>query len=149
MWQRYMHRHMHLYPVCGMALQKLRFLVARRSPGAASVRGSGQLVGEVSLFEAGGPGAVWQTSVRASVATAALRLTAAHLRALLSSRPEAEAAVRAGAASPVLRGPGHVTIWSNGTRHSHPHQPPAVAEGLQSGAHPLLLSHSLNRCDCM
>jgi hypothetical protein len=103
-WQPNMHGHMQLCPVCGMALQQTQVLVARRSPGAASVRGSGQLVGEVSLFEAGGPGAVWQTSVRASVATAALRLTAAHLRSLLSSRPEAEAAVRAGAASPTLRG---------------------------------------------
>ena len=66
------------------------------SPGAASVRGPGQLVGEVSLFEAGGTGAAWLTSVLASKPTTALRLTAAHLRALLQRRPEAEAAVHAG-----------------------------------------------------
>lgn len=61
------------------------------------MRGPGQLVGEVSLFEAGGAGAAWLTSVLASEATTALRLTAPHLRALLQRRPEAEAAVRAGA----------------------------------------------------
>ncbi len=139
MWQRNMYSHMQLYPACDMALQLTQVVGGARSPGAASVRGSGQLVGEVSLFEAGGPGAVWQTSVRASVATAALRLTAAHLRSLLSSRPEAEAAVRAGAASPILQGPGHVTIWSNGTRHSHFHRPPAVVERLQRRCTPLYL----------
>ena len=61
------------------------------------MRGPGQLVGEVSLFEAGGGGAAWLTSVLASEATTALRLTAPHLRALLQRRPEAEAAVHAGA----------------------------------------------------
>ncbi len=67
-----------------------------RSPGAAAVRGPGQLVGEASLFEAAGAGAAWQTSVLASEPTVALRLTAPHLRALLLRRPEAEAAVHAG-----------------------------------------------------
>lgn len=66
------------------------------SPGAASVRGPGQLVGEVSLFETGSTGAAWLTSVLASEPTTALRLTAPHLRALLQRRPEAEAAVHAG-----------------------------------------------------
>lgn len=74
----------------------------RRACGSERVvvttRGPGQFIGEVSLFEGHTGDAQWKTSVRARGSLKALLLTRAHLRTLLQARPEAEAAVRAGAA---------------------------------------------------
>ncbi len=76
--------------------------VACRASGAArtvtTTRGPGQFIGEASLFEGGRGDATWKTSVRAKGKVRALLLTRSHLRSLLRQRPEAEAAVRAGAA---------------------------------------------------
>ena len=81
-----------------------------RASGAArtvtTTRGPGQFIGEASLFEGGRGDATWKTSVRAKGKVRALLLTRSHLRYLLRQRPEAEAAIRAGAASAL---PGHVT----------------------------------------
>ncbi len=62
-----------------------------------TTRGPGQFIGEASLFEGGRGDATWKTSVRAKGKVRALLLTRSHLRSLLRQRPEAEAAVRAGA----------------------------------------------------
>ena len=73
----------------------------RRAFGAermvTTTRGPGQFIGEASLFEGGHGDATWKTSVRARGQVKALLLTRSHLRSLLKQRPEAEAAVRAGA----------------------------------------------------
>ena len=81
-------------------------LISGMPPGRASgaartvttTRGPGQFIGEASLFEGGRGDATWKTSVRAKGKVRALLLTRSHLRSLLRQRPEAEAAVRAGAA---------------------------------------------------
>ena len=74
---------------------------ACRASGAArtvtTTRGPGQFIGEASLFEGGRGDATWKTSVRAKGKVRALLLMRSHLRSLLRQRPEAEAAVRAGA----------------------------------------------------
>ena len=62
-----------------------------------TTRGPGQFIGEASLFEGSHGDATWKTSVRAKGKVKALLLMRSHLRALLKQRPEAEAAVRAGA----------------------------------------------------
>lgn len=80
---------------------------SNRASGAArtvtTTRGPGQFIGEASLFEGGRGDATWKTSVRAKGKVRALLLTRSHLRSLLRQRPEAEAAVRAGAASALSR----------------------------------------------
>ena len=68
-----------------------------------TTRGPGQFIGEASLFEGGHGDATWKTSVRAKGKVKALLLMRSHLRHLLKQRPEAEAAVRAGATVPNLQ----------------------------------------------
>ena len=96
-----------------------------------TTRGPGQFIGEVSLFEGHSGDAQWKTCVRARGSLKALLLTRGHLRTLLQRAPEAEAAVRAGAARltqwlplhflPAMGPPLHVLQCMQPVRDRFPH----------------------------